>query len=113
MRKIDAFYVVEKTRKRFTSECSVLKIELKALLDTLKQNVNTIYKYKKMYTNEISIGIHFQEVNFIRCIKPNDIQRSDLFDKSFVKIQLENTGTAYLVNNSDNVKKRRCFVNLL
>lgn len=47
-----------------------------------------------------------QEPNFIRCVKSNDFQQSDFFDESFVKAQLQNTGTAYLIENSDNVKIR-------
>lgn len=104
MCKIDASFVIEKPRKNFTSESSVFKKELKALLESLGQNVCICFQrlFKKLETTFIS-----QEPNFIRCIKPNDLQQADFFDDSFVTAQLQNTGTVYLIENSDNVKIRK------
>lgn len=105
---LDLTYVLEKSQKRFRSECSVMKEELKALLDSLGQNVciylNTLKRSLKGLN--IQSTIILQDSNFIRCIKPNDLQKSGFFDQSFVAAQLQNSGTAYLIENEENVKIR-------
>lgn len=76
---------------------------LRKLYDLYIFNNVLAYSLKTAKTN---ITAYLQGLNFIRCIKPNNSQLCDSFDDSFVMTQLENTGTAYLIENSENVKMR-------
>lgn len=53
-----------------------------------------------------------QDLNFLRCIKPNDAKRANHFDEVYVEKQLQYAGTIYLVENAANVK-RRMLLNIL
>lgn len=56
--------------------------------------------------NNIKFLFYLQGSNFIRCIKANRCQRSELFDDTFVKEQIFSTGTDILINqNEDNLWK--------
>lgn len=71
-----------------------------------KMCVYDLKRSRKNWNDDWRLSFILQEANFIRCIKPNDLQRSGFFDELVVKTQLQNTGTAYLIENSENVKLR-------